>query len=150
LVIIKPDAVNRALVGEILHRFEGKGLKIIGMRMEHLTPYTLKQHYAHHQNKEFFEELINYMSSIPSILLVLEGKEVIIVVRKMIGGTLGREADPGTIRGDLSVSNQANLIHASSTPEEAREEIKRFFKEEELYNYNKMNFDWIYTKKEKE
>lgn len=149
LVIIKPDAVNRSLVGEILTRFEKKGLKIVGMKMQHLQPYTLKEHYAQHKDKEFYNELISYMSSIPSMVLVLEGKEVVEVVRRMIGSTFGREAQPGTIRGDYSVSNQANLVHAAENVEKAVEEINRFFKPEELSDYNKMNFDWIYARTEK-
>ncbi len=149
LVIIKPDAVNRSLIGEITTRFERKGLKIAGLKMVQLQPYVLKEHYSHHKDKEFYNELISYMSSIPSIVLVLEGKEVVEVVRRMIGSTFGREAQPGTIRGDYSVSNQANLVHASENVEKANEEINRFFKSEELWDYNKMNFDWIYARKEK-
>lgn len=149
LVIIKPDAVNRSLAGEIMTRFEKKGLKISGMKMVQLNPYVLKEHYSHHKDKEFYEDLIAYMSSIPSIVVVLEGKEVVEVARRMIGSTFGREAQPGTIRGDYSVSNQANLVHASENVEKAKEEIERFFKKEELWEYSKMNFDWIYARKEK-
>ena len=149
LVIVKPDAVNRCLIGEILRRFENKGLKIVALKMITLHPYTLKEHYAHHKDKAFFEELIKFMSSIPSIALILEGKEAISVVRKMIGSTQGREAGPGTIRGDYSVSNQSNIVHASEDAKTAEAEIKRFFKKDELYDYQKMNFDWVYSKDEK-
>ncbi len=149
LVILKPDAVNRALCGRIIARFEEKGLKIVAMKMEHLTPYVLKEHYAHHKDKAFYEELIRFMSVIPCVLLILEGKECVEVVRKMVGSTLGREAAPGTIRGDFSVSNQQNLMHASATVEEAKKEIKRFFKKHEIFDYKKMNFDWIYSASEK-
>lgn len=149
LVIIKPDSVNRDLIGRLIARFEEKGLKIAGMKMEHLKPYVLKEHYAHHEDKVFYGELIKFMSSIPCVLMVLEGKDAVGVVRKMIGSTSGREAEPGTIRGDFSVSNQQNLVHASATPEEAEKEVKRFFKESELYEYQKMNFDWIYNRNEK-
>ncbi|MBN2067665.1 MAG: nucleoside-diphosphate kinase [Candidatus Diapherotrites archaeon] len=149
LVIVKPDAVNRDLVGEIVHRFERKGLKIAAMKMQVLKPYALKEHYAQHKDKGFYEELIKYMSSIPCILMALEGKDCVNVVRKMVGSTLGREAEPGTIRGDYSVSNQANLVHASDSSEKAEEEINRFFGKEELHQYNKMNFDWIYSSDEK-
>ena len=148
LVIIKPDAVNRCLTGEIMKRFEQKGLKLVAMKMQALQPYVLKKHYEHHKDKKFYKDLISYMSSIPSILVVLEGKDVINVVRKMIGSTLGRDAEPGTIRGDYSVSNQANLVHASDSSETAEKEIKRFFKEDEIYNYQKMHFDWIYSRDE--
>ncbi len=148
LVIIKPDAVNRCLVGEVVKRFEQKGLKIKAIKMETLQPYVLKEHYAHHKDKAFFKELIEYMSSVPSILMVLEGKEAVTVVRKMVGSTQGREALPGTIRGDFSVSNQSNIVHASEDDAAAKEEIERFFKCEEIYEYKKMNFDWIYSRDE--
>ncbi|MFH1587297.1 MAG: nucleoside-diphosphate kinase [Candidatus Diapherotrites archaeon] len=149
LIIFKPDAVNRGLAGRMLARFEDKGLKIIAIKMEKLNPYKLKEHYAHHKEKDFYEELIKFMTSIPSILVVVEGKEVCAVVRKMIGSTLGREAEPGTIRGDFSVSNQANLIHASENVDVAEEEIERFFEKNEIHSYQKMDFDWVYAKKEK-
>jgi len=149
LAIIKPDAVNRCLAGEIINRFENKGLKIVAMKMIQLQPYVLKEHYAHHKDKEFFQELIKYMSSIPSIAMVLYGKEAVQVVRKMVGSTQGRDAEPGTIRGDYSVSNQNNLVHAAESEEKAEEEIKRFFSKEEINDYQKMNFDWIYSKDEK-
>jgi len=149
LVIIKPDAVNRNLAGEVIKRLENKGLKIVAMKMQHLQPFLLQQHYAHHKDKKFYSELIAYMSSIPCVLAVLEGKEAIKVVRKMLGPTLGRDAEPGTIRGDYSMSNQANLAHASDSPEKAEEEIKRFFGEKEIFDYQKMDFDWLYSKDEK-
>ncbi len=148
LVIIKPDAVNRCLIGEIIKRFENKGLKILAMKMIKLQPYVLKEHYAHHKDKKFFEGLISYMSSIPSVAVVVYGKDVVNVVRKMIGSTQGRDAEPGTMRGDYSISNQNNVVHASESEEMAAEEIKRFFSEEEIYDYQKMNFDWIYSKDE--
>lgn len=149
LIIVKPDALNRDLAGEIISRFERKGLKIVAIKMEHLPVYKLKEHYAHLAEKAFFEELIKYMSSIPSLLMVLEGKEVCKVARKLVGGTYGREAEPGTLRGDYSVSNQMNLVHASETPEIADKEIKRFFAEKEIFEYNKTNFDWIYARDSK-
>jgi len=149
LVIIKPDAVNRTLVGEVIKRFEQKGLQIKAMKMHMLQPYALKDHYAHLKEKGFFEELVKYMSSIPCILMVLEGKEAIKVVRTMVGPTQGREAPPGTIRGDYSVSNQSNVVHASEDEKAAKAEIGRFFSKEEIFDYRKMNFDWIYSKDEK-
>ena len=148
LVIIKPDAVNRCLVGEVIKRFEQKGLQIKAMKMEMLQPYILKEHYAHHQDKAFYEELIRFMTSIPSVLVVLQGKDAVEVVRKMVGSTKGREAEPGTIRGDFSVSNQSNIVHASDSLENAKKEIERFFKKEEIYDFKKMDFDWIYSKDE--
>jgi nucleoside-diphosphate kinase len=149
LVIIKPDGVNRALVGRVLSRFEEKGLKIVGLKMEKLHVYKLKEHYAHLTNKPFFEELLNFMSGIPCILMVLEGKDAVTVVRRLVGITNGREAEPGTIRGDFSMSAQTNIVHASENDEVAKYEIARFFKEEELFEYDKMNFNWIYCNSEK-
>jgi len=149
LVILKPDAVNRCLVGRILSRFEEKGLKIVGMKMERLNVYKLKQHYEHLTNKPFFDELLDYMSSIPCILVVIEGKDSVAVVRRLAGETCGRDASPGTIRGDFSMSTQTNLIHASENDEVAKYEIERFFKPEEMFSYDKMNFNWIYCRSEK-
>ena len=149
LIIIKPDGVNRALVGRIINRFEDKGLKIVGLKMEKLQVYKLKEHYAHLTNKPFFEELLHYMSGIPCILMAIEGKDAVSVVRKLVGETCGRDALPGTIRGDFSMSTQTNLVHASENDEVAKYEIARFFKEEELFEYDKMNFNWIYCNSEK-
>lgn len=150
LIIVKPDAVNRGLIGRLIARFELKGLKVIGMKMEILEPSILEKHYEHHKDKAFFKELIKFMSSIPSVLMVLEGKEAVEVVRKMVGTTLGRDAEPGTIRGDYSMSNQQNIIHASASSGEADKEIQRFFRKNELHSYQKMNFDWVYSETEKE
>jgi len=149
MLIMKPDAVNRSLVGELLSRFEKKGLKIAGMKMEHLSPEKLELHYANHKEKPFFKGLVKFMSSIPSVLIVIEGKEAVDVVRKMIGVTSGREASPGTVRGDYSMSTQANLIHASENIEEAEKEIGRFFESRELMKYEKMNMNWLYSEDEK-
>ena len=149
LVIIKPDGVNRALIGRVITRFEEKGLKIVGLKMERLQVYKLKDHYAHLTGKPFFEELLNFMSSIPSILMVIEGKDAVNVVRKLAGVTNGRDAEAGTIRGDFSMSTQTNIVHASENDEVAKYEIARFFKDEELHEYDKMNFNWIYCASEK-
>jgi len=150
LVILKPDAVNRVLVGKIIERFEGKGLKIAAMKLKHLDSQTLKVHYSHHKGKPFFDGLVKFMSSIPSVIMVLEGKDAVEVVRKMVGATNGREALSGTIRGDLSMSAQSNLVHASATTEEAKKEIERFFSKNEIFEYRKMNFEVIYSDDEKE
>jgi nucleoside-diphosphate kinase len=149
LVIIKPDAVNRNLAGEVIRRFEQKGLQITAMKMQLLQPYVLKEHYSHHKDKAFFEGLISYMASIPSILMVVRGKQAIEVVRRLVGPTQGRDAAPGTIRGDFSVSNQSNIVHASENEEAAEKEIGRFFGKDEIHDYKKMDFDWIYSKDEK-
>lgn len=150
LVIIKPDGVNRCLIGEVIKRFEQKGLKIIGLKLERLNVYKLKDHYVHLEDKPFYQELLNYMTSIPCVLMVLEGKEAVQVVRTLVGPTNSRKADVGTIRGDYAMSIQTNIVHASENNELAEKEIKRFFKKEELIEYDKMNFGWLYCSSEKE
>jgi len=157
LVIIKPDAMNRDLAGRVLSRFEEKGLKIVAMKMELLQPPKLKEHYAHIADKPFFPGVAHFMQSTPVILMCWEGldvvntvrKQAVEVVRKMTGPTQGRDAPSGTIRGDFSMSNQSNLVHASDSIETAKNEIERFFKKEEIHEYVKMNFEWIYSSEEK-
>ncbi|PIN84682.1 MAG: nucleoside-diphosphate kinase [Candidatus Diapherotrites archaeon CG11_big_fil_rev_8_21_14_0_20_37_9] len=149
LVIIKPDAVNRGLIGEVIHRFERKGLKIIAMKIEHLTDAKLEEHYAHLTDKPFFPSIKEFMQRTPSVLLVLEGRKVVDVVRSMAGVTEGTEALPGTIRGDFSLSIQNTIIHASDSIETAKKEIKRFFDENELHDYQKVDTEMIYSENEK-
>jgi len=143
LIIMKPDALQRNLVGEIVGRFEKKGLKIIGMKMMQLDDLKLEEHYAHHKDKPFFEDIKKYMKSFPVLLMVLEGVQVVEAVRIIVGSTKGIEADAGTIRGDLAMSNK-NLVHASDSPENAEVEIYRFFNEDELFNYKKLDADMIF------
>jgi nucleoside-diphosphate kinase len=150
LVIVKPDGVNRCLIGDIINRFEKKGLKLIGLKMERLNVYSLKDHYVHLKEKPFYQELLEYMTSIPCILMILEGKDAVNVVRKLVGTTNGRDADIGTIRGDYAMSVQTNIVHASEDEKMAEEEIKRFFKKEEIHEYDKMNFGWLYCASEKD
>jgi len=149
LVIIKPDALNRSLIGKIISRFEEKGLTIIAMKMKQLKSEELTKHYAHHKGKPFFEELLKFMSSAPSILLVLEGKDAVTVTRKICGATNAREAEPGTIRGDYSMSTQNNLVHASDSIETAEKEINMFFDKKEIYSYKKLGIEWLYSSTEK-
>lgn len=149
LVMLKPDAINRAIVGELIHRFERKGLKIVGLKFIHLDDKTLDVHYAHHKGKAFFEELKRFMKSAPSAVVVLEGKNAVEVVRIMAGQTYGYEATPGTIRGDYSLSGAANIIHASDSAESADIEIKRFFKPAELFDWNRVDIDYLYTSDER-
>ena len=149
LVIVKPDGVNRALVGDVINRFERKGLKLIGLKMKHLDEKTLDEHYAHHAEKPFFAGLKDFMRKAPAVLMVLEGQDAIEVVRKLAGETKGTEALPGTIRGDFSLSTQSNIVHASDGPETAEKEIKRFFKKEELYDYTKIDSEIIYAPDER-
>ena len=108
-----------------------------------------RRQHSKHNERGFFKDLIKYMSSIPSVLVVLEGQEAVEVVRLMVGHTVGRKADPGTIRGDLSMSVQLNIIHASDTSEEAVKEVTRFFSKDELLHYDKLDFDWVYSSDEK-
>ena len=140
LILIKPDALQRNLMGEIIRRFEAKGLKIIGMKMVTLDDALLDEHYAHHKDKAFFEELKNLMKSAPVVAMVLEAPNVIKAVRIIVGATMPAEADAGSIRGDLSISpGGANLLHASDSAETAEIEIKRFFEDEELFSYRKID-----------
>lgn len=132
LVIFKPSAVERGIVGEILARFEKKGLAICGMKMMQLTEEILREHYSHLVEKPFFPSILESMMASPVIVMALEGKDAVKVVRLLTGATNGRDALPGTIRGDYSMSNQANIVHASSSLEDAEAELKRFFKPEEI------------------
>ena len=143
LVLLKPDAVNRRLVGEIISRFERKGLKIVAMKMLWMSREMAEKHYEVHRGKPFYESLIDYITSGPIVAMVLEGNNAIAVVRKMMGKTNGQEAEPGTIRGDYSMSVQNNLVHGSDSPENATREISLFFKEEELMDYRLVDEIWI-------
>lgn len=145
LVIFKPDALNRGLVGEILHRFERKGLKLIGLKMMHLNDDLLGEHYFHLKDKPFFKHLKRFMQSAPSVLCVLEGANSITVVRNLVGVTKGYEAQSGTIRGDYSLSGQCNVVHASDSQVASDIEISRFFKDEELFSYEKIDLDFLYS-----
>lgn len=144
LIILKPDAVQRRLLGKIILRFEEKGFQIIGMKMIQISESLAREHYAAHEGKDFFEPLIRYTTSAPVITMVLRGKNAIEIVRKMMGATFGSKAEPGTIRGDYAVSNRFNLIHGSDSPASAEKEIGIFFKKEELFEYNPIDQQWIY------
>ena len=149
LVIIKPDALQRNLMGEILGRFERKGLKIVGMKMMQLEDLMLEEHYSHHKDKPFFKSLAKFMKSAPVMIVALEGLEAISAIRLIVGPTKGRAADAGSIRGDLGMSGQANLVHASDSEDNAELEIKRFFKEDELFEYSKGDWEWVYGEEER-
>lgn len=150
LVILKPDALQRNLLGEIISRFEKKGLKILGLKMMQLSDEKLSSHYAHHQTKPFFGDLVRFMKSSPVVAIVLEGVEAIEAVRLLAGPTLGRKADAGSIRGDYSMSQQHNIIHASDSKENAEQEIWRFFNEDEIFEYQKIDLSAIYCQEELE
>lgn len=145
LIIIKPDAVNRALIGEIIGRFERKGLKILGLKMLHLSQEVLDEHYNHLKDKPFFPRIKEFMQHSPAIVMALEGLDAITVVRNLAGQTHGAKAAPGTIRGDLSISTQSNVVHASDSLENAKIELARFFKDEELFSYTKIDSEILYA-----
>ncbi len=136
LVLLKPDCVERRLIGEIIGRFENKGLNIVAMKMLRVTPELAKQHYAEHVSKPFYKSLEDFITSSPIVAMAIEGLEVIRVVRDMLGATSGLKAAPGTIRGDFSSSRQMNLVHASDGEEAAARELGLYFKPEELCDYN--------------
>ena len=137
LIIFKPDALQRGLVGEIMHRFERKGIKVVGLKMVQLSNLLLDKHYAQHKGKHFFEPTKKYMQMLPVVLMVLEGLEVGKVARFMCGATEGRNALPGTIRGDFSMAISRNIVHSSEDEKSAQREIKLYFKPTELFEYNR-------------
>lgn len=145
LVILKPSAMQRGLAGEIITRFERKGLIIDGIKMMQLDEAILREHYAHLVDKPFFPTLVKSMSATPVIVICLRGVDAISVVRSMTGVTNGREAAPGTIRGDMAMSNQENIVHASSSEEDAAAELVRFFNHSELFDYSPLGLPAIYS-----
>ena len=145
LVIIKPSAVERGLIGEILTRFQRKGLYIAGLNMMLLGEDILREHYAHLVDRPFFPWILASMMATPVIVVCVKGTDAVNVVRMMTGATNGCKAAPGTIRGDFSVSTQENIVHASDSVENAEIEIKRFFKPEEIFDYTSRSIDFIYA-----
>lgn len=144
LAIIKPDAVQRRLIGKIISRFEEKGLEIIALKMTIISEDLAKKNYSVHEGKDYFEKLVKFMTSGPVVILVLRGENAIEVIRKLMGSTSGHEADPGTIRGDYAMSGRFNLIHGSDSVESAENEISLFFKNEDILNYEQSDLKWIY------
>ena len=144
LIILKPDAVQRGLMGRIISRFEDKGLQVIGAKMMLISPELAARHYEVHQGKPFYEKLVKFMTSSPVLVLVLRGVGAIDISRNLMGATFGSKADPGTIRGDFGVSNSFNLVHGSDSTEAAEREISLFFAESELLPYDRANEGWIY------
>jgi nucleoside-diphosphate kinase len=149
LVLLKPDAVQRALLGEILARFERKGLKVAGLKMIQLEDALLDEHYSHLNHLPFFGEIKSFMMQTPVVALCLEGVNSVETVRRMCGVTKSWEAEPGTIRGDFGMSIQANLVHASDSLETAQNEVPRFFGQGELFDYDFLHLPYLYTKKER-
>ena len=144
LLIIKPDAVQRRLVGEIVARFEQKGFQILAVKMARLPEEVIRRHYGAHEGKPFYEPLVRYMSANPVILVVAQAKGAVAIARRMMGSTFGCDAEPGTIRGDFAVSNRFNLIHGSDSPEAAGKEIALFFKPEDIHVVDDALEPWIY------
>ena len=139
LVLLKPGTVQRALIGEVINRFERKGLRIAGLKMMQLTDELLSEHYAHLAEKPFFQRVKDSMMACPVVAMCLEGVDAIEVVRTLAGPTNGRKAPAGTIRGDYSMSFQENIVHASDSPETAKVEVARFFREDEIFDYRMNN-----------
>lgn len=145
LIILKPSTIQRGLVGQVTDRFQRKGLKIVGCKMMQLDEKILREHYAHLVDRPFFPSLVRSMSCIPVIVMALEGKDVVEVVRMMVGATNSRKALPGTIRGDYGMSGQENIIHASDSPENAEIEINRFFNTGEIFDYDLLVTPAVYS-----
>lgn len=146
LIILKPDTVQRRLTGRILQRFEDKGLSLAAMKLMQISRELAERHYAPHKGKPFYPGLIDYVTSGPVVVIVLQGNRCIDTARTLMGKTFGYEASPGTIRGDFGASRSFNLVHGSDSPESAATEIALYFTEDELITYAHAGSDWIYPK----
>ena len=143
LLLLKPDCVQRRLVGTILQRFEQKGLRLVGLKLVQASRALAEQHYAVHKGKPFYDSLLAFLTSGPTVALVLEGREAVAVARALMGATDGTKAPPATIRGDFALSVQNNLVHGSDSPENAHAEIALWFRPEELVSYQPTDAAWI-------
>lgn len=143
-VMIKPDAVQRGLIGEIIKRFEQKGLKIVGLKMVQVDQELAERLYDIHKGKPFFEPLVSYITSAPVVTMVLEGENAVAIVRRMLGATNSAEASPGTIRGDFALTVARNVVHASDAPERAQYEMNLFFTEKDLLEWKRIDQNWLY------
>ncbi len=146
LIILKPDAIQRGLIGRVLSRFEDTGLRIVGAKLMTLTPEIAARHYEPHVGKPFYKGLVRFMTSSPVFVLALRGVGAVEICRKLMGATFGSKAAPGTIRGDFGVSNSFNLVHGSDSPESARRELAIFFGKGELQEYDRAVEAWVYDK----
>ena len=133
--MLKPGVLNRRLVGEVISRLEKKGLKLVGLKMIHINPDLASNHSLEHKEKSFYDALVSYITSGPVVAMVWQGDDCISVIRKLVGATNPLEAQPGTIRGDFCLHTQHNIIHASDSPESAEREIKLFFDESEIFDW---------------
>ncbi len=148
VVLVNPNVVQRALIGQIIDRFERKGLKLVGLKMISLDDAILDEWYSHHKDKSFFPNLKSYMKSFPVVDMLWEGVDSVVTARKLIGITKAREAEPGTIRGDFAMSQQYNLVHASENAEVAKKEEALIFKEDEIFAWEKTDIGHIYLDEE--
>ena len=146
LLILKPDALERRLVGRIVSRLEDKGFQIVAVKMARLPKEVIREHYRAHAGKPFYEPLVRYMSAHPVLLLVVRAKGAVAMARKMMGATFGSNAEPGTLRGDFAVSNRFNLVHGSDSPEAAEKEIRLFFAKEEIFEIPDSQEPWLYDR----
>lgn len=144
LIILKPDAVQRGLMGRILSRFEEKGLQIVGCKLIKISQHMAERHYESHKGKPFYDGLVRFMTSSPVLVLAIRGVGAIGISRKMMGATFGSKAESGTIRGDFGVSNSFNLIHGSDSPEAAARELEIFFGEGEILDWSRAVDQWVY------
>jgi len=144
LIILKPDAVQRGLMGRIMSRFEDKGLQVVGCKLMQISPQLAATHYQAHKEKPFYPGLVRFMTSSPVLVLAIRGNGAITIARNMMGATFGSKAAPGTIRGDFGVSNSFNLIHGSDSPEAAERELSLFFAKGEVQNWARASESWIY------
>ncbi len=144
LIILKPDAVQRGLMGKIITRFEEKGLQIVGAKLMQISPELAATHYKDHNGKPFYAGLVRFMTSSPVMVLAVQGLGAIAISRKMMGATFGSKAEPGSIRGDFGVSNSFNLIHGSDSPEAAARELTLFFKKDEILSFPRAVETWVY------
>lgn len=143
LVIIKPDAIQRGLIGTVISRFENKGMQVVGCKLMQITNEIADKHYAEHVSKPFYPRIREYMTIGPSIVMVLQGPKAVAIVRSVMGSTFGDKAQPGTIRGDFS-NGGFNLVHGSDSPESAAREIDIFFSKNEIINYDMANVLYLY------
>lgn len=147
LILLKPDCVQRGLVGRLITRFEEKGLKLVGLKLMQITPELAAKHYAAHKDKPFYKGLVRFMTSSPVVAMALQANEAVAIARKMMGATFGFNAEPGTLRGDFGVSRSFNLIHGSDSREAAERELALFFPEG-IQEYDYGAFAWIYDASE--
>jgi len=145
LIVIKPDAVQRGLVGRIVARFERKGLKIVALKLLHVSEELARRMYSVHEGKEFYEPLVEFVTTSPVVAMVLEGNDAVAIARRLMGPTFGPDAPAGTIRGDFGMSRRYNLIHGSDSPETANREIELLFRRDELLDYKLLAERWIYA-----